>query len=107
MSQYRFSKRHFVLLLLTLSGCIHTLSTEMERWVGKDESALISRWGAPDLSAPLPAGGKVLTWLKPWNAAEDGQPADMRQCRQSFTLSASGTVTKWAADGCPRLYRGR
>lgn len=95
----------FAALLLT--GCVvHRLSTAMEPWVGQDESHLVSSWGAPDRTAPLSDGSKVLTWIKPINSAEKGAPVEMTECRLSFTIGPVGKVTRWASSGCPSHYMG-
>ena len=84
-----------------LPGCLHRFSTEMDRWVGKSESDLVSSLGAPNLTAAI-ADGKVLTYLTPWQTDEGKQ-----ECRRSFTISTAGRVTKWSASNCPPIYRGR
>lgn len=77
----------------------------MERWVGQDQSHLVSLWGAPDRTADLPNGAKVLTWIKRYNAADKGEPVEMVECRRSFTITA-GRVSTWSTDGCPAYYVG-
>lgn len=89
-----------------LLGCgVHSMSGSMERWVGQDYAHVVERWGAPDLTADLPDGSKVLTWIKRYNAADKGELVEMVECRRSFTI-VDGRVTKWSADGCPAYYVG-
>lgn len=90
-------------LCLSLSACVHRLSSEMDAWVGKDESALVSEWGAPSRAMALSNGSKVLTWVTAYNSADDGKPPEITDCVRSFTLAADRVVS-WSAHGCPRLY---
>ncbi len=87
--------------LVFLTGCVHRLSSTMNAWVGKDEAALVSSWGAPDLTAPLSDGSRVLTWVNTWRDAA----SEKMECRRSFTVSPAGKVLKWSANGCPVIYR--
>lgn len=97
-----------VLLPLALSAaCLKTfgyvpLTTSMQRWVGQDEAALVSKWGAPDRSATLANGAKVVTWLTTYNGAGMDEAPQMVQCKRSFTVSGTGKVEAWSSDGCPK-----
>jgi hypothetical protein len=71
-------------LALVGTACMTTTKRVMNEWVGRDENALVSAWGAPNLRAELPNGGLVLTWLKSY-ATPSG--SDAGTCRRSFTLS--------------------
>jgi len=91
-------------IALSASGCflgIISTADYMQRWVGQDENHLVSRSGAPDRTANLPNGGKVFTWVKEYNVADDGAPPEMKKCNRSFTLSSAGTIVDWSTDGCP------
>lgn len=87
-----------ILLVATLflvSGCV-SLSETMRSWVGKSESELLSRWGAPDSSARTDDGKKVLTWKTLWTDSS----GNLETCRQSFTIGTDGKVERWAYSGC-------
>lgn len=90
-------------LLLGASACVHRLSTDMNVWVGKDESALVSALGAPNRTADLPNGQKVYTWVTSWNTSGQGERPVMADCNRSFTLGG-GHVLSWSAHGCPGVY---
>lgn len=84
-------------LTVALSGClVHTMASRMDQWVGKDEALLVERWGAPNLTAPLPNGGKTLTWV--YTVTDDDH--SLRQCRRSMTISPAGKVLSWSSDQC-------
>jgi hypothetical protein len=80
---------------LSFSGCVST-SEIMQSWVGRSESDLVSRWGAPDSSTQTDDGKKVLTWKTLWN--DDN---NIYTCRKSFTIGVAGKVERWAYNGCP------
>ena len=94
----------FGIAIITLStaACIISTSGAMQKWVGQGENDLVSKWGAPDLSASLPNGNKVLTWITTYNDAADGKPSVMVQCKTSFTLSPTGKVTSFSYVQCPK-----
>jgi hypothetical protein len=100
--------RRFVLFSLLLAGCaafgIHSMKSEMESWIGHDQSEIMSKWGAPVRSADLPNGSKVLTWTQQWNNADEGEMPTMATCSMSFTFSPQGIATAWSAMGCPSHY---
>src|SRR4051812_14653998 len=97
-------KLWLLVAVLGMSACVHRLSTEMNKWVGRDENALISTWGAPDRTATLSNGSKVLTWSTPYNSADGEKQVEMTNCVRSFTV-AEGRVVSWSARGCPSLYQ--
>lgn len=80
------------------------MKSEMERWIGHDENEIVSRWGAPERSADLPNGSKVLTWTQRWNSADSGDPPTMVTCNMSYTFSPAGKATAWSAMGCPSHF---
>lgn len=84
-----------VMALLLNAGCV-SLSEVMQSWVGKSESELLSRWGAPDTSAQAGDGKRVLTWKNIWN---DGY-GNLYTCRKSFTIGTDGKVERWSYAGC-------
>ena len=90
-------------LALLATACVTTTKRVMNEWVGRDENALVSAWGAPSLRADLPDGGLVLTWLKAYATTPEG--AESGTCRRSFTLSPARVVTSWSTDGCPSVIR--
>jgi hypothetical protein len=95
--------RAAVLVAFLLTGCVTTTKRVMNEWVGRDESSLVSAWGAPNLRADLPNGGLVLTWLKSYDSGPSG--SNSGTCRRSFTLSPARVVTSWSTDGCPSVVK--
>lgn len=89
-------------LLVALAGCVRRMSTAMNAWVGKEEAQLVSELGAPNRTADLPNGQKVLTWVTTYNGADPGQMPVMVECVRSFTISASKVVS-WSTRGCPSI----
>lgn len=77
-----------------LTSCTSTKSV-MEGWLWHKESELVSAWGAPDASLDTRDGVRVLTWESNWG--QYGQ----NTCRKSFTVDASGTITRYSFSGCP------
>ena len=88
--------------LVLAAACFHTRAQKLNSWVGSDEAALVSEWGAPDLTAPLGGGGKVLTWTEKYEYPI-GTVTKKGECRQSFTISPGGKVVSWSASGCSRF----
>jgi len=82
-------------VILYCTSCVST-SEVMQSWVGKNESDLVSRWGAPDSSTQTSDGKRVLTWKTLWNDANN-----IYTCRKSFTIDSEGKVERWAYNGCP------
>jgi len=74
----------------------------MKSWVGRSRDDLLRAHGAPNLTAALSSGDTVYTYLTSWNRAEDGKPAEMTECRLSFTVSKN-VVTAWSKARCPDL----
>lgn len=99
-------RRTRLLSLLLLGACVHRLSSEMQSWVGKDESALVSELGVPHRTADLPNGQKVLTWVRSWNSSQPRELVVMVDCVRSFTV-ANAKVVGWSANGCPSIVQGR
>lgn len=97
MKRYLFSAG--IIMLLFIFGCT-TPGAIMQSWVGKQESDLISEWGAPDSVAELKDGTKVCTWKRIWSSENR-----VRQGRQSFTINAEGKVIKGSYDGMPSVMR--
>ena len=89
-------RRHAaVLALVVLFGACATQKSVMESWVGKPESDLLARWGAPDRTAEISNGGKVDTWVTEWN-----NNYGLQTCRKTFTMDGDGIVVQWAYSGC-------
>jgi hypothetical protein len=82
-----------------LASCVST-SSVMSSWVGKPESELLSSWGSPDSSRRLDDGRVVHTWTTMWN-----DQYSVHTCRQTFTVSSTGTVERWSHNGCSRWQR--
>lgn len=82
-------------LIFVVSGCM-TTSKIMESWIGSSEESLLASWGSPDLSTNLDNGQKVYTWKRIWSNSYG-----THQGRQTFTISPSGTVTKWSYENMP------
>jgi hypothetical protein len=87
------------LTVTLLAGCVHRLSSDLERWVGQPEAALISEKGAPNRSAEID-GGRVLTYV----LARDG--ATGQECVANFTVT-KGVIAAWSQRGCPKVVTGR
>jgi hypothetical protein len=94
------------LCVLVLSGCVHRMSSDMNAWVGQDESTLVSKLGAPDRTADLPNGQKVLTYVTSYNGSQPGERVVMADCVRSFTV-ASAKIVSWSTRGCPGIVSGR
>jgi hypothetical protein len=75
-----------------------TTSREMNSWIGKPESELLTSWGAPYVSQELDDGRVVHTWRTIW-----GKRDNIRTCRQTFTISTKGEIESSSYRGCPRL----
>jgi len=87
------------LLALLSTSCV-SMTGVMKSWTGHQEAEVLSVWGAPELTASLPNGGRVLTWSTIWN-----QGANIYTCRKSLTVDARGTIVSWSYSGCPRYVR--
>ena len=94
MKRYLFSAG--IIMLLFIFGCT-TPGAIMQSWVGKQESDLISEWGAPDSVAELKDGTKVLTWKRKWDD-------NKQEGRQSFTINAEGKVTNYSYENMPAFW---
>ena len=99
MQRYLFSAG-IIMLLLIIVGCFATTNPDKigQSWVGSNESNIIAKWGAPDSTAELKDGTKVLTWKRKWDD-------NKQEGRQSFTINAEGTVIKGSYDGMPSVMR--
>jgi uncharacterized protein YcfL len=95
MKKYLFSAS--ILMLFLIVGCT-TPTAVMQSWVGKQESDLISSWGAPDSMVELKDGTKVCTWKRVWT-----DNYGVHQGRQSFTINAEGKVIKWSYENMPAI----
>jgi hypothetical protein len=82
----------FVCALLVVA-CTTTESV-MKSWVGRQESDLVSQWGAPNAAIDTRDGARILTWEQRWG--QYGQNI----CRKSFTVNSSGTIERWSYQGC-------
>ena len=92
------------LLLLLATACIHSMKSEMEAWIGHDQSEIVQKWGAPIRSADLSDGTRVLTWETRYNAADQDEPPEMVSCVQSFTFSKAGKAIAWSTRNCPKHF---
>ena len=84
-----------IVAAFAIAGCGNSLAKNMSSWVGKSESELLMRWGAPDTSIRTDDGKKVLTWKDVWN-----DRYHVYTCRKSFTIGNDGKVERWRYDGC-------
>lgn len=84
----------FIAIILIV-GCGSRLAKDMSSWLGKSESELLMRWGAPDTSIRTEDGKKVLTWKDVWS-----DRYNVYTCRKSFTIGSDGKVERWRYDGC-------
>lgn len=76
-----------------LSGCVVSMSSRMQSFVGRRDTDVVSKIGAPDKSVVLSDSSRVLTW-------------STQYCDQSLTVSKSGVVEKWSVSrGCPSVVR--
>jgi len=86
-------KYWIILGSVALAACADDQSTIMKKWIGSSDTALMSKWGAPDLTAQGGGGARILTY--------HGRDAAGRvHCRRTFTVNAQHVVTA-AADDCP------
>ena len=85
-------------LAILIAGCITTRGRIMQSWVGKTSNELLTSWGAPDSTAPLDDGGRVLTWV-----GVEGDSSGVRTCRRSFTVDRQGVVSGSSYSGCSIL----
>ena len=67
----------------------------MEPWVGRQESELISDWGAPNEISEHPNGKRVLTWITYLG------PYGGEICRKNFTVDESGEIHSVDWIDCP------
>lgn len=94
-----------VAALLTACARLHAATHPGERWIGHDESELVSALGAPDRTASLGNGGRVLTWVRPTDGTTPdatvpgGQRHYRSECRSTYTVSPQGKVTAWTHTG--------
>jgi len=86
----------FVAVAIAATSCV-TTSREMKSWVGKPESELLISWGAPHSSQKQDDGRVLYTWRTIW-----GKRDNIRECLQTFTVSANGEVEDSSYEGCPR-----
>lgn len=86
----------FVAIAMSATSCVST-SGEMKSWIGKPESELLTSWGAPYSSQELDDGRIVHTWRTIW-----GKRDNVRECLQTFTVSANKKVADSSYEGCPR-----
>ena len=63
-------------------------------WVGRPVTELVAAWGTPDSTLSLEDGRKVMMWTS------FQSPGQVVPCRQSFTVSAAGTVEKFSSSAC-------
>jgi hypothetical protein len=111
-------KGHFVVLTLfsAIVGCVtpEVATTEkyeaaLRTWFGASESQLLSKWGPPSHTYPLPDGGKMLTWMDSSGAQSSTTYNPFTRsfetdnysywCKTTFTISPSGVITKARYEG--------
>ncbi|EPR36300.1 hypothetical protein dsx2_1217 [Desulfovibrio sp. X2] len=111
-------------LVLLLAGCATRAKYEeqLDKWVGMNEAALVTAWGAPDAVYET-AAQKFLTYKKERTAIFPGSPATYEtrhagdtsymtsyggtptqtiflECRTTFVVDkATGKVEKWSLKG--------
>jgi hypothetical protein len=79
---------------LLISGCA-THKSEMESWLGHQESELVSTWGAPNKALDTRDGKRILTWEFPWQLGQI-----YGTCRKSFTVDEAGIIKAYSYGGC-------
>ena len=85
-------KRITLLGLALVAACTST-SDSMKSWVGSSDTELMAKWGAPELESRSADGSKILTYY-----GRNGYGQVL--CRQTFTVSPTGTVKAWTHN-CP------
>jgi hypothetical protein len=82
-------------VLVVASGCTSTSTQgKTSRWLGHSESELLAALGAPDDTAAMSDGRKILTWNY-YNTTGQVVP-----CRQSYTIDPNGIVSDFVASNC-------
>lgn len=91
-------KKIVVILMigLALAGCVST-SDLMKSWVGKPESRLLEKWGAPD-SSTRSNGRHIMTWKNTYTNRYGGNAST---CRATFIADKNGVIKKWSYSNCP------
>jgi hypothetical protein len=105
-----------VLLSAVLSSCgpseaamREEIDTGMKSWVGKSETELVAKWGAPSRSYKTMDGSRELTWIYSrtssspgyvwydyWGRAHYSHPRKHEsKLERSFTIAADGIVTHY------------
>lgn len=94
-----------IFAIFALSGCATTQDTyspRLQTFVGLDESALVSHFGAPSRSHEH-SGGKVLQFSRNFGVASFYAYGTLqtvpRYCNTTFNLDKSNTVQSFAWDG--------
>jgi hypothetical protein len=78
-----------VCVMVLLAGCV-SLSSRMQTYMGRQDTELVSKFGAPDRQVMLSDSSRVLTWVSGY-------------CEQSMTFSKAGIAEKWSmTPACPR-----
>jgi hypothetical protein len=85
MSQFfNLPKMFFFATTLALAGCASTYN-EMEKWMGHQDTEIISLWGTPSSTYVTQDESKILTW-KNYNFNRD------KNCTKSFTADKKGII---------------
>ena len=81
----------FVVSALVLFGGCVSLSARMQSFMGRPDTELVSRWGAPDRKVTLSDSSVVMTW------------DNFAGCVQNLTFSKTGIAERWSMSrGCGR-----
>ena len=75
----------FLLAIASLAGCASTYN-EMDKWMGHNETEIVSLWGDPYSTRETQDGMRILTWKK-YNFNQD------KTCTKSFTVDKYGKIT--------------
>ncbi len=117
------SVRLFLLILLaaiTVNSCgpseaarREEIETAMKSWVGKSETDLVARWGAPNRTYKTMDGSRELTyrytqsssspgyvWYDSWGRTHISRPTKhSKTVERSFTINTTGTIIAYHWSG--------
>lgn len=85
-----------LILLFPLSGCViqnkSKTNANLQSWVGKPESQLITSWGAPTQTLDNGDSGKIIVYDKPARNIYGGV---LQVSSYQFFVNKSGTIEKY------------
>jgi hypothetical protein len=101
-------KTLLLLTLVALSSCSTTSHTAfnkgMDTWVGGSEEKLITLWGPPSSTYPMPDGAsRILTWNRIGETTTQQygsvSKSSTHACKVDVTVNAAHTIQSWRAEG--------